>query len=604
MFINKFPLLSQDLVKSVEWKDDPSLYDQELHALIDEYRLCFILNPWIDPKYAFYIDEIPKNQGECIIWKYRDQWVAKLFYKDWSIELGYIEIKIPVPQVIWKKNPDLDQSMTFLESPFGNFEPEPWDENFVMVWYIDPQFNPTEDKIWVMTCEILGKIQKGTKDMGTLIPKIELTLNPNIHCDGLNLDGVFPPYWDLDYECAYALDASHCQGSEEAVWLVKINPCYRQTKGWKWLGTITPEPLIIYNENLGIIDYDVDVSSIHFSYFGYENMYFLDRKHLPAAADDVWAIKVKFTESPQGVNVIGNVSPNFIIEYNSDIPNIEFDIGSIQDYVVQKDEFNLVLTWYITPYFTNNKKIWLAKKYLNKSGKEKFMGYLKPNIDEDYDVFFLSYDEPNADENFKRLKNKCPTAKRINGVKGILEAHKKAAKQAKTSMFYVIDADCHIDNKFDFDFQPSIFDLDCTYVWHSKNPFNNLQYGYGGIKLFPRQLLLEIKNWGTDLTTSIGKKLKVIPLVSNETRFNTSNFHTWRSVFREVVKLIGKDDIESQNRLKTWSNIDFDADHADWAARAVEDAKSWTSKQKNIKQINDYGFLKTYFNQLYQCKNV
>lgn len=604
MFIDRFPKLLYEQTKSVEWKGDAALYDQELHALTSDYKLCFILNPEIDTKYAYYIDEIPENQGECLIWKFRDQWVAKLFYQDWEPDNGYIEIDIPIPQVMWRKNPDIDQTMTFLDSPFGNFEPDPWDVEYSMVWYMDSQFNPSEDKIWVMSCEVLGVSQKGTKDMGTLIPDVEIAMNPDVPYDGIDLDGAFPPYWDLNYDCVYALDSSHCQGSEEDVWLVKISPTYRQTKGWKWLGTITPEPQIIYNEDLGIIDYDIDIGTIHFKDFQYENVYLLDRKHLPEAADDVWALKVKFTEKSEGTNLIGNVSPNFIIEYNPDMPDIEFDIASVQDYAVQADEFDLVLTWYISPNYTNNKRIWLAKKYLNKSGKEKFIGYLRPDIDEDYDVFFLSYDEPNADENFKRLQEKCPAAKRIKGVEGILEAHKKAADQAKTSMFYVVDADCYIDNKFDFDFQLSVFDLDCVYVWHSKNPFNMLEYGYGGVKLFPTQLLKETDHWGTDLTTSISPKLKVIPLVSNETRFNTSSYHTWRSVFREVVKLCFKNDAESQKRLRAWSNINFDADHADWAARAVEDAQSWAAKQKNIKQVNDYKFLETYFKKLYPFKNV
>ena len=304
------------------------------------------------------------------------------------------------------------------------------------------------------------------------------------------------------------------------------------------------------------------------------------------------------------MNIVGNVSPTYNIEFNPDMPDIEFDVGMVQEYEMQLDEFDQVLTWYVSPNFTKNKRIWLAKKYINKSGKEKFMGYIRPDINEEFDVFFISYDEPNAEENYKRLLTKCPEAKRVKGVKGILEAHKKAAQLAKTSMFYVVDADCFIDTKFEFDFQPSVFDLDCVYVWHSKNPFNTIEYGYGGVKLFPTQLLREAEHWTTDLTTSIGPKLKVIPLVSNETRFNTSSFHTWRSVFREVVKLSFKNDTESQKRLRAWSNVNFDADHADWAARGVEDAQAWASKQKNIKQVNDYQFLETYFKKLYPFKNV
>ncbi|NBO28082.1 hypothetical protein EB118_19370 [bacterium] len=604
MFIDRFPKLREEQVRSVEWKDDPELYDIELQELIGPYALCFVLNPEVEVKVAYYITEIPENQGECIIWTYRDQWVAKLFYEDWTPETGYIEIDIQPPQLMWRKNPDIDQSMTFIESPFGNFEPEPWDIDYTMVWYVDPQFNPSEDKVWVMSCDVLGKQSLGIKEMGFLIPEVEVSLNPDVPYDGVDLDGALPPYWDLAYECAYYLDPSHCGGAEEEVWLVKVKPTYRQTKGWKWLGSITPEPQLIYNDQLGEINFEVDFSNIHFQDFAYENIYYLDRKHLPEASDDVWAVKVKFIDQPEGYTVVGNISPTFTIEFNPDMPDIEFDISMVNQYDMQLDEFDSVLTWYISPNFTKNKRVWLAKKYIKQTGQEKFMGYIRPDINEDYDVFFISYDEPNADENYERLLSKCPAAKRIKGITGILEAHKKAASLAKTSMFYVVDADCYIDNKFEFDFQPSVWDLDCVYVWHSKNPFNSSEYGYGGVKLFPTQLVKEAETWTTDLTTSIGPKLKVIPLVSNETRFNTSSFHTWRSVFREVVKLSFKNDAESQKRMRAWANVNFDADHADWAARAVEDAQSWAMKQKNIKQINDYNFLENYFKKLYPFKNV
>lgn len=49
-----------------------------------------------------------------------------------------------------------------------------------------------------------------------------------------------------------------------------------------------------------------------------------------------------------------------------------------------------------------------------------------------YDIVFISYNEPNAEKNWESLKQRFPSAKRVDGVKGIHEAHKKAAKK----MFY------------------------------------------------------------------------------------------------------------------------------------------------------------------------
>ena len=128
------------------------------------------------------------------------------------------------------------------------------------------------------------------------------------------------------------------------------------------------------------------------------------------------------------------------------------------------------------------------------------------------DVFFLSYDEPSADENYEILKMFAPNAKRVQGVKGIFNAHLECAKQSNTSHFYVVDADAVIEEEFSFKFTPdydaeaypAVPETECVYVWRSRNPINDLIYGYGGIKLFPKHKLLNASEWVVDMTTTIG----------------------------------------------------------------------------------------------------
>ena len=55
-----------------------------------------------------------------------------------------------------------------------------------------------------------------------------------------------------------------------------------------------------------------------------------------------------------------------------------------------------------------------------------------------FDVFFISYHEQYADENFDSLKEKAPLAKRVDGVKGIFNAHKRAAELSKTKIESVL----------------------------------------------------------------------------------------------------------------------------------------------------------------------
>ncbi|NCV63146.1 MAG: hypothetical protein EBW49_04310 [Betaproteobacteria bacterium] len=120
-----------------------------------------------------------------------------------------------------------------------------------------------------------------------------------------------------------------------------------------------------------------------------------------------------------------------------------------------------------------------------------------------YDIVFISYNEPNADANFKALRKRFPRAKRVHGVKGIHQAHIEAAKLVDTVMFWVVDGDAEITKDFYFDHQVSSYEKDIVHVWRSKNPINDLVYGYGGVKLLPTKLTLNMDVTKPDMTTSI-----------------------------------------------------------------------------------------------------
>ena len=130
------------------------------------------------------------------------------------------------------------------------------------------------------------------------------------------------------------------------------------------------------------------------------------------------------------------------------------------------------------------------------------------------DVFMLTFGEPEADDNFAILQEKAPHAKRIDGIEGLLNAHKACAKESRTSYFYVCDADAVIQENFAFKFTPSdrreaypgVKETECVFTYRSHNPINDLIYGYGGVKLFPKKNLLAVDEFKVDMTTSIGAK--------------------------------------------------------------------------------------------------
>jgi hypothetical protein len=212
-----------------------------------------------------------------------------------------------------------------------------------------------------------------------------------------------------------------------------------------------------------------------------------------------------------------------------------------------------------------------------------------------YDIIFISYNEPNAEENFVRLKERFPLAKRISGVKGIHQAHIAAAKKSFTKMFWVVDGDAIILDSFDFTHQASDYDLDVVHVWRSKNPINGLEYGYGGVKLLPRKLTIDMDITSTDMTMSISGKFKVMDETSNITAFNTDPFSVWRSAFRECTKLAVINNKESLQRLTAWCVLHNDVSYGFYAYLGALAGRAYGEKNASDKEalsnINDFTWL-------------
>ena len=726
--------LNPEDVKSIEWDGDHIDYDIQLYRLGNEFPKFMVINPWIeDDTLPNYIDDIPST-NKCIVWKYKDDWVAKYFNGYWTPEIGYEIIELVKPKFTWRKNQDLDRLMTFEDDPFGEFEPEPWDSRYQLVWYIDPRFNPLPDKVWAVSCQPIGRPAEGIKDMGYLTPAVNVEFNEYLPDLGIDIDQCYPAFYDLAYECAWELDPKHTL--DKRMWIVKITPAYRQPKEWKWYGTVSPQLHIEYNPALPKLEYDIDYT-IPWHDLAYEHVWMLDSKHLQNGEDEIWALKAKLSNTVVGSKVVDYISPTYKIKYNPALPKMSYNI----DYTIPWHDLAYEHVWmldskhlqngeepvwvvkitaskkqkgskvisdlsplihtsynpdlvgykfnidYVIPYhdfayehmlmldneYSGEYDIWAVKFGVTNSTDVKTIGSISPMIrvvrnpalahidfdieyqipyyDRQYehvwyldqtdtkdkiwavkmtatatpsgekemgtiipllpallDVIFISYHESNAEENWERVLEKAPWAKRVDGVKGIFEAHKAAANLATTDMFYVVDGDAYLVPGWEFDYQPGIFDRDCAYVWHSKNMVNGLVYGYGGVKLFSKEAMLRAKAMTKlDMTTSIMPKLKIIDKVSNVTAFNTDEFSTWRSSFRECVKLcynLTSDPTNTEHRirldawLKNGKNAKFGKYSMQAAHQAVEFAEQNKDKYKALLKINDRDWLLTQFNKL------
>jgi len=241
----------------------------------------------------------------------------------------------------------------------------------------------------------------------------------------------------------------------------------------------------------------------------------------------------------------------------------------------------------------------------NLSGKLKIHDNTAAIYAANFDIFFVSYNEINANENWYVIKEKFPRAKRVHGIKGINNAHRRCAELSDTEMFWTIDGDTIPNYDWQFKYHVTKFDKDYIHIWYSKNPINNLEYGYGAIKLWPKQKVLDYNGNWFDYTTSVGE-IKIVNCTIATTRFNTSPYETWKSSLRESIKLIknieqNPDDLESVARLQTWSTVFLDVPFANWAKIGYQDAVKWHNDSPEfLNKINDFEWLELYFHNNYK----
>ena len=221
-----------------------------------------------------------------------------------------------------------------------------------------------------------------------------------------------------------------------------------------------------------------------------------------------------------------------------------------------------------------------------------------------YDIFFISYNESSAEQNYRQLKQRFAISQRVHGVRGIQQAHIAAATLALTKMFWVVDADALVEPSFCFDYAPDQYNQEVVHVWRSKNPINELEYGYGGVKLLPKRLTMQMNVNSIDMTTSITDRFKAIPEISNVTAFNTDPFASWKSAFRECVKLSSKVidrqvDKETEKRLLIWCTVGADQPYGEYAiAGALAGRVYGTDHRSNsdaLRMINNFEWLKLTF---------
>ena len=220
------------------------------------------------------------------------------------------------------------------------------------------------------------------------------------------------------------------------------------------------------------------------------------------------------------------------------------------------------------------------------------------------DVIFISNGESMAEDNWQHLKAMCPRARRSDGVTGREAAYKAAAALSDTPWFYAVFAKTEVMPDFAFDYAPDRMQQPKHYIFHSRNPVNGLEYGAMNINLYNRQLVLDTVP-GLDFTLSAAHE--VVPICASISRFNTDPWVTWRSAFREVLKLkrevdLGAD-VEIQHRLRVWTT-QAQGENAQHCLQGAQDALAYYEKVggrlEDLQLSFDWAWLQDYYYSLYQ----
>ena len=216
----------------------------------------------------------------------------------------------------------------------------------------------------------------------------------------------------------------------------------------------------------------------------------------------------------------------------------------------------------------------------------------------------MSYNESNANQNWDKLRDRFPYAKKLSGVKGIHQAHKTAATISLSNMLWIVDGDSTILDSFNFEDPEGVWE-ESVYVYRAKNPVNDLEYGWGGIKLLPRYYAMRITNDTVDMTTSVAPHFTAVNQIASITNFNTDPFSTWKSAFRECVKLSSKVidrqvDTETEKRLDTWCTVGANKPFGEYCIQGALAGREYGIANKDnkdaLKLINNFGWLREQFN--------
>ena len=220
------------------------------------------------------------------------------------------------------------------------------------------------------------------------------------------------------------------------------------------------------------------------------------------------------------------------------------------------------------------------------------------------DIVFLSNGETGADENYEHLLNVTKDLPnrvvRVDGVNGRVAAYHAAAEASNTPWMFTVFAKLKVNSKFDWSWQPDRLQIPKHYIFYASNPVNGLVYGHQAMIAYNKKITLS--NMGKGLDFTLDNEHEVVEINSGVAKYNTDEFSTWRTSFREAIKLKLENSPVSRHRLKVWSTVgegDFAQYSIQGAQHAVEYFDQVNGDIDKLRLSYDWPWLQEYFNTKY-----
>lgn len=223
------------------------------------------------------------------------------------------------------------------------------------------------------------------------------------------------------------------------------------------------------------------------------------------------------------------------------------------------------------------------------------------------DIVYISNGEPLAEKHYQDLIKTVKTSNKIHriaGINGRTQAYQAAANISETAWFFAVFAKIEVNPDFNWTWMPDAIKGPKHYIFHALNPVNSLEYGHMAVVAYNKHLTLSTNQVGLDFIMT--KPHDVVPLLSGTAHYNQDAITTWRTAFREVLKL--RYSMKTQYRqedilrMEKWST-GKEGKFGDWSIRGCDDANEYfdlvQGNYEMIKRSYEWNWLDEYFKRKY-----